>query len=81
MQFERVMSGRARTPIFSFDGFDTPSRRTTSSNRSRGTSARDVLNGVVNAGTPTGTIAPLTPASATDHVDSSGHAGNITDTG
>ena len=47
MQFERVMSGRARMPIFSFEDFDTPSRRTISSNRSRGTSARDVLNSVV----------------------------------
>lgn len=71
------MSGRTRTPIFSFDGFDTPSRRTTSSNRSRASSAREVLNGVVNAGT----TPPLTPASTTDHVDSSSHTGSITGTG
>lgn len=59
------MSGRGRTPIFSFEGFDTPSRRTASSNRSRVPSARDVLNGIVNAGTT-----PSTPASTTDHTDS-----------
>ena len=67
------MSGRGRMPVFSFEGFDTPSRMTTSLNRSRVPSARDVLNGIVNAGTT-----PSTPASTTNHTDS---GENIADTG